>query len=280
MSGNLMHSSAAMVFLAISPRADLVVFCRWSGSCNRAGRDVSSRRLAKGARIRQADFVRAAFLRRALAAFGTEHFTLTQAIASLVPAWIPWHQFWAYLVGTCFIAAALSLVTKIQARLVGEFARLDVFPFRRADGRPGLAQNPRDRFALTLALRELSFSGGALALAASLTGQRRERGARHPCDDCAILYCNSRAVLQLRAIHARQSRSRHSAGTDDSRVDLRTRHLDVLDGHGLRSRGYPVACWQENPRRCHVAGVDRALRGVGRLRADRSSGTRQPGQRP
>jgi hypothetical protein len=28
-----------------------------------------------------------------LAAFGTEHFKLTQAIASLVPAWIPRHQF-------------------------------------------------------------------------------------------------------------------------------------------------------------------------------------------
>ena len=41
---------------------------------------------------------------------------------------------------------------------------------------PAWAQNPRDRFAATLALRELSFSGGALALAASLTEQWRERG--------------------------------------------------------------------------------------------------------
>ncbi|HXJ15062.1 MAG TPA: hypothetical protein VNH19_22545, partial [Candidatus Limnocylindrales bacterium] len=34
-----------------------------------------------------------------LAAFGTEHFTLTAAIASIVPQWIPWHLFWAYFVG-------------------------------------------------------------------------------------------------------------------------------------------------------------------------------------
>src|SRR5215468_469809 len=40
-----------------------------------------------------------------LAAFGTEHFTLTAAVASLVPKWIPWHLFWAYFVGACFIAA-------------------------------------------------------------------------------------------------------------------------------------------------------------------------------
>ena len=43
---------------------------------------------------------------------------------------------------------------------------------------PGLLQNPRDRIVWALALRELSFSGGALALAASLSEQGRERGAQ------------------------------------------------------------------------------------------------------
>jgi uncharacterized membrane protein YphA (DoxX/SURF4 family) len=111
-----------------------------------------------------------------LAAFGTEHFTLTQAVASLVPAWIPWHQFWAYMVGACFIAAALSMVTKIQARLSSGLLALTFFLFVVLMDAPAWMQNPRDRFALTLALRELSFSGGALALTASLTGQWRERG--------------------------------------------------------------------------------------------------------
>ena len=111
-----------------------------------------------------------------LAAFGTEHFTLTQAVASLVPAWIPWHQFWAYMVGACFIAAALSMVTKIQARLSSGLLALTFFLFVVLMDAPAWLQNPRDRFGLTLALRELSFSGGALALTASLTGQWRERG--------------------------------------------------------------------------------------------------------
>jgi uncharacterized membrane protein len=110
-----------------------------------------------------------------LAAFGTEHFTLTKAIASIIPAWIPWPQFWAYFVGACFIAAALSLVTRIQARLS---ASLTFFLFVLLMDAPGWAQNPRDRFALTVALRELSFSGGALALPVSLTGQWRERRTR------------------------------------------------------------------------------------------------------
>jgi uncharacterized membrane protein YphA (DoxX/SURF4 family) len=111
-----------------------------------------------------------------LAAFGTEHFTVTKVIASLVPAWIPWHLFWAYFVGSCFIAAALSLVTGIQARLSASLVALTFFLFVVLMDVPGWARDPRDRFALTVALRELSFSGGALALVASLTRQWRERG--------------------------------------------------------------------------------------------------------
>ena len=112
-----------------------------------------------------------------LAAFGTEHFTLTGAIASIVPAWIPWHTFWAYFVGACFIAAAFSLVTRIQARLSASLLALNFFLFVVLMDVPGWLANPRDRIALTLVLRELSFSGGALALASSLTEPWRERGS-------------------------------------------------------------------------------------------------------
>jgi uncharacterized membrane protein YphA (DoxX/SURF4 family) len=111
-----------------------------------------------------------------LAAFGTEHFTLATAVASLVPKWIPWHLFWAYFLGACFIAAALSLVTRIQPRLSASLLALTFFLFVVLMDLPAWAKNPRDRIALALVLRELSFSGGALALAASLTQQWRERG--------------------------------------------------------------------------------------------------------
>jgi uncharacterized membrane protein len=111
-----------------------------------------------------------------MAAFGTEHFTLTKAFASLIPAWIPWHLFWTYFVGTCFILAALSLVTRIQTRLSASLLALTFLLFVVLMDTPAWTRHPRDRFALTFALRELSFSGGPLALAASLTGQWRERG--------------------------------------------------------------------------------------------------------
>ena len=113
-----------------------------------------------------------------IAAFGTEHFTLTETIASLVPAWIPWHYFWAYFVGGCFVAAGLSLVTGIRTRLAASLLALTFFLFVVLMDAPAWARNPQNRFALALTLRELSFSGGALALIASLTEQRTERGAR------------------------------------------------------------------------------------------------------
>jgi len=113
-----------------------------------------------------------------IAAFGTEHFTLTTAIASIVPKWIPWHLFWAYFVGACFIAAALSLVTGIQARLSTSLLALTFFLFVVLMDAPAWAHHPRNQIGLTLMLRELSFSGGALALAASLTEHWRERGKR------------------------------------------------------------------------------------------------------
>lgn len=111
-----------------------------------------------------------------LAAFGTEHFTLAALIASLVPKWIPWHLFWAYFVGACFIAAALSLVTGIQTRLAASLLALTFFLFVVLMDAPGWARQPLDRFAPTFMLRELSFCGGPLALAASLTQQGREWG--------------------------------------------------------------------------------------------------------
>ena len=111
-----------------------------------------------------------------LAAFGTEHFTITTIIASMVPRWIPWHLFWAYFVGACFIAAGFSIVTKVQARLAASLVGLTFLIFVASMDVPGWLRNPGNRLALALALRELSFGAGALALVASLSESRE----RHP----------------------------------------------------------------------------------------------------
>lgn len=113
-----------------------------------------------------------------LAAFATEHFTLTKVIASIIPKWMPWHYFWAYFVGTCFLAASLSLVTRIRARLAASLVALTMFLFVTLMYIPATLRHPENRIFLTIALRETSFSGGALAFAASLSEAWRNRGAR------------------------------------------------------------------------------------------------------
>ena len=108
-----------------------------------------------------------------IAAFGTEHFTINKIIASMVPKVVPWHVFWAYFIGACFILAGLSLVTKIQNRLAASLLAITFFIFVSLMDAPGWARNPGNRFALALLLRELSFGAGPLALAAGLSDKGR-----------------------------------------------------------------------------------------------------------
>jgi uncharacterized membrane protein YphA (DoxX/SURF4 family) len=113
-----------------------------------------------------------------IAAFGVEHFTETKGIASIVPGWIPWHVFWVYLVGACFVAAAFSLVTGIGTKLAASLLALTFFLFVVLMDAPGWIASPKDRIALALMLRELSFCAGPLALAASLSVAQHRRMAR------------------------------------------------------------------------------------------------------
>ena len=176
MSGSVANSSAILTFVAIP---SVVLWSYFSGGLALAIGLVAIFLRGDWQKARGLDkliLFGPLFYAAPLAAFGTEHFTLTQIIASIVPKWIPWHLFWAYFVGACFIAAALSMVTKIQTRLAASLLALTFFLFVVLMDLPAWAKNPRNQIGLTLALRELSFSGGALALAASLTDKWRERG--------------------------------------------------------------------------------------------------------
>ena len=109
MSGSLVNSSAVLVLLAIPSE---VIWSYFVGGVVLAIGLVAIFFRSDWQKARGFDkliLFGPLFYAAPLAAFGT--------IASLVPAWIPWHQFWACMVGACFIAAALSMVTKIQVRL-------------------------------------------------------------------------------------------------------------------------------------------------------------------
>jgi uncharacterized membrane protein len=116
-----------------------------------------------------------------LAVFGSEHFTATANVASLVPRWIPAHTFWVYLVGLAFICAAISIVILFQARLAAALVGMTFLIFVIVMDLPGVVAQPGNRFFWALALRQLAFSGGALAFALSPWSTRpRHRSRAQP----------------------------------------------------------------------------------------------------
>jgi uncharacterized membrane protein len=115
-----------------------------------------------------------------MAVFGTEHFTDTADIAALVPNWIPAHLFWTYLVGIGLLAAALSITVKVQSRLAAALVGAMFFSFVALMDIPAVVAEPGNRIFWALALRELAFASGALALASSPISTKRAGGVSVP----------------------------------------------------------------------------------------------------
>jgi uncharacterized membrane protein len=113
-----------------------------------------------------------------MAVFGSEHFTATAGIAALVPRWIPAHTFWVYLTGVAFICAAVSIAVLVQARLAAALVGMTFLIFVLVMDLPGTLAHPGNRFFWALALRQLAFSGGALAFAMSPWSTRRRQPSR------------------------------------------------------------------------------------------------------
>jgi uncharacterized membrane protein len=109
------------------------------------------------------------FIAVPIAVFGTEHFTYAESIAGMVPSWIPGHLFWALFVGASLISGALSMVVRKHAWLAAALFGIMLLLFELLISIPGVVAAPRNRFLWAVALRDLSFSGGALAFAATQT---------------------------------------------------------------------------------------------------------------
>ena len=164
------------------------------------------------------------FFAAPIAAFGTEHFTVGASIEPIMPEWIPWHRFWIYFVGACLIAAALSLATKIQARLAAVLLGVTFFLFVALMHAPAWAREPGDRFILAIVLREIAFSGGALALAGSLTDPRSERTVR-------VLKTVARYFIAVPVLFFAFQQFMH--GGDVPAVPLDRRTPDYVYGHAV-----------------------------------------------
>jgi uncharacterized membrane protein len=109
--------------------------------------------------------------------FGTEHLVDASDIAQVVPSWMPAHLFWTYLVGVALIAAALSIVLIKHARLAATLLGSMLLLFVVLIHIPNIAGQHGARLFWMIALRDTAFSGGAFALAGSLSKRAPSDGA-------------------------------------------------------------------------------------------------------
>jgi uncharacterized membrane protein len=109
-----------------------------------------------------------------LIVFGVDHLIALAPIATLIPAWIPWHVFWIAFFGAGFIAAGLSIwlntLQRWAAACIGLMYAIWVFTLHLPRvlglyGIPGAPHNPNEWSSLFIAV---ALWGGAWALASNL----------------------------------------------------------------------------------------------------------------
>ena len=108
--------------------------------------------------------------------FGAQHFMYAGFIATLIPAWIPFHLFWVYLTGTGMIVAGLSIATGIFAPLASMGLGLMFLLWFLLLHAPRVAASPRNGDEWTSAFVALAVSGGSFLLAS--TKQPAKSGGR------------------------------------------------------------------------------------------------------
>lgn len=104
------------------------------------------------------------FIAIPMAVFGADHLSDARDIMRIVPSWIPGPLFWTYFVGVCLIAAAVSIILRIQVRLSSILLSIMLLLFVVLMHIPNALAKPGDRFRWIVAARDLSFSLGALTL--------------------------------------------------------------------------------------------------------------------
>ena len=119
-------------------------------------------------------------------AFGIDHFFYTEFVATLVPAWVPDHTFWAYLAGVALIGSGVAIILKIKRRRIALLTSIMIFLWLivlhipRAIAEPYVAKGNE----ITSVFQALAFSGIALGIV--LTPKKRKDLNRHSIQPTAI----------------------------------------------------------------------------------------------
>ena len=105
-----------------------------------------------------------------LVVMGLGHFSNPQAMAPMVPSYLPAPLFWVYLVGVALFAAALSFNLRKHDRLAGLLTALMLVGFAVLIHLPGLRAAGNDMakmMSMVNFFKDLGLAGGALLLAAA-----------------------------------------------------------------------------------------------------------------
>jgi len=77
-----------------------------------------------------------------LIAFGLSHIAYPKETASLVPVWLPAHMAWVYFTGCAYLAAGVSVLTGVFARLAAALSTFQMGVFTLLVWVPALAAGP------------------------------------------------------------------------------------------------------------------------------------------
>jgi uncharacterized membrane protein len=103
-----------------------------------------------------------------LTVFGIQHLIYGPFVATLIPSWIPARLFFAYAVGIAFIAATLSILSGIKARLAATLLGIMFFTWVFILHLPRVVAHSTNGNEWTSLLVALAMSGGAWIVAGAV----------------------------------------------------------------------------------------------------------------
>jgi uncharacterized membrane protein len=112
-----------------------------------------------------------------LIVFGAQHLIYGPFVATLIPGWIPQRLFFAYGVGIAFIAAALSILTGIQARLAATLLGTMFLTWVFILHLPRVLGSPTNGNEWTSILIALAMSGASWIVAGTLPLEKQQRSS-------------------------------------------------------------------------------------------------------
>jgi uncharacterized membrane protein len=116
------------------------------------------------------------FLAAFLVLCGVLHFIYVEFVATLVPSWIPGHQFWTYFTGCALIAGGIGIALPWTTRLAASLSGVMIFLWVVLLHIPRAVASPHDSNETTAVFEALAMTGVAILIAANPTGKEKTVG--------------------------------------------------------------------------------------------------------